>query len=67
MLGASEADAFSTELDGLLNLLRSIGVGADTQLTKLVGPAHEFHELLVSRRLLGGSLVLDQSLDNLGR
>ena len=67
MLGASQANAFSSELDGLLNLLRSIGVGADTQLTKLVSPAHELHELLVSRRPLGSSLILNKSLDNLGR
>ena len=67
MLGAGQADAFSTKLDGLLNLLRGIGVGADTQLTELVGPAHELHELLVSCRPLGSSLVLDQPLDNLGR
>ncbi len=65
MLGAGKANAFSTKLDSLLHLLWSVRVGADTQLTKLIGPAHELHELLVGIGTLGGSLVLDETLDDL--
>ena len=67
VLCAGQADAFSTELDGLLNLLRGIGVGADPEGSQLVSPAHEFHELLVSRGALCSGFVLNETLDHLGR
>ena len=65
MLSTGQTNAFSTELDGLLHLLRSIRIGADTERAQLVGPTHELHELLVRVRTLGSSLVLDQALDDL--
>ena len=67
MLRAGQTNAFSAELDGLLHLLRSVRVGADTKRPQFVGPTHELHKLLVSVRTLGSSLVFDETLNDLGR
>ena len=45
MLGPAEANALGAEVDGLLGVLRGVGVGADLELAVLVGPGHDPAEL----------------------
>ena len=60
VLGAAEADAFCAEVKGVLGVLGGVGVGADLQLTELVGPAHQGAEVAGDGSGNGGkSLAVD--------
>src|SRR6185436_1167253 len=50
MLGAAEADALGPEVPRGAGVQRGVGVGADMELSHLVGPDHELPELPAERR-----------------
>ena len=48
VLGTAQADALSTQVNGLLCVARVVGVGHDQQLAGSISPAHEAVEVLVA-------------------
>ena len=59
VLGSGETDAFCTEVDGLLNVGRSVGVGSNLEGSELVGPAHEGAEVAGHLRVFNRDLTFD--------
>src|SRR5699024_3856108 len=54
VLRAAQADALGAELDRLLRVARVVGVGADGELARGVGPRHEATEVAGDGGLDGG-------------
>ena len=63
---AGEADALRTECDGVLRLLRSVGVRADLKAGGLGAPAHELVEALELLSALSCLVSADHAGDDLG-
>ena len=58
VLGAAEADALGAEVARRARVVRRVGVGADLELARLVGPVHEGRELARQLRLEHRDLAL---------
>ncbi len=67
VLGAAQADSRRAERDGVLGLLRRVGVGAHGHARGRVAPFHQLLKVLELLRLPRGLVVVDQSGDDLGR
>ena len=61
MLGAGQADAFGAKGTGLLGVGRGVGIGADFQAAKFIGPGHQSVEVVGQLRLAR----LDAAFDDL--
>ena len=67
VLGAAEADADGAERDGVLRLLRRVGIRAHGHPRRLAAPLHELLETLEFFRLLRGGVVFDKTGDDFRR
>src|SRR5262249_42757545 len=67
VLGPAQADAFSTESDGLGRFFRLVRVGANAELAIFVRPGHQLGELLVDLRLFGFERLINEDLDDFAR
>ena len=67
VLGAGEADAGGAESEGVLGLLRIVGVGADLEARGFRAPVHELVEGLELLGLLRGLVAVEHARDDFAR
>ena len=67
VLGPAEADALGAEGDRVGALVGLVGVGADAEPARLVGPLHELRVHLVNGRVPGVERAIDEDAHHLAR